>query len=77
MSTERSIRQPYLSIIAKNGNAQDKEKFLQIIRETLQKVADTGVNKDSCKGCVKTLWSLSSVKLITAVSQAGLCMESR
>ena len=50
---ERSIRQPYLSIIAKNGNAQDKEKFLQIIRETLQKVADTGVNKDSCKGCVK------------------------
>ena len=52
---ERSIRQPYLSIIAKNGNAQDKEKFLQIIRETLQKVADTGVNKDSVKAALNTM----------------------
>ena len=36
-SYERSIRQPFLSIIAKNSNAEDKDRFLGIIRETLSR----------------------------------------
>lgn len=44
---DSSIKQPAFSIIAKNANLSDKERFLQIIRETLEKLAKEGLNKKS------------------------------
>lgn len=44
---DSSIKQPTFSIIAKNANTSDKERFLQIIRETLEKLVKEGLNKKS------------------------------
>ncbi|WP_183775264.1 insulinase family protein [Catenibacillus scindens] len=54
-SYERSIRQPFLSIIAKNSNAEDKDRFLGIIRETLSKIVSDGINKNSLKAALNTM----------------------
>ena len=35
---DSSIKQPTFSIIAKNANASDKERFLAIIKETLEQL---------------------------------------
>ncbi len=42
---ESGICQPYLSIIAKNANEKDAERFLAVIRETLEKIVEEGVDK--------------------------------
>ena len=42
---EDGILQPYFSIVAKHANPQDKERFLQVIRETLEKIAQEGVDR--------------------------------
>jgi len=42
---DSSIKQPTFSIIAKNANTSDKERFLQIIRETLESLVKEGLNK--------------------------------
>ncbi len=44
---DSSIKQPTFSIIAKNANTSDKERFLQIIRESLEKLVKEGLNKKS------------------------------
>lgn len=44
---DSSIKQPTFSIIAKNANTSDKERFLQIIRETLEQLVKEGLNKKS------------------------------
>ena len=44
---DSSIKQPTFSIIAKNANASDKERFLRIIRETLEQLVKEGLNKKS------------------------------
>lgn len=44
---DSSIKQPTFSIIAKNANASDKERFLSIIRETLEQLVKEGLNKKS------------------------------
>lgn len=44
---DSSIRQPTFSIIAKNANVSDKDRFLKIIRETLEKLVKEGLNKKS------------------------------
>ena len=44
---DSSIKQPTFSIIAKNANVSDKEAFLRIIRETLEKLVKEGINKKS------------------------------
>ncbi|MBQ8279891.1 MAG: insulinase family protein [Roseburia sp.] len=44
---DSSIKQPTFSIIAKNANTSDKERFLQIIKETLEKLVKEGLNKKS------------------------------
>lgn len=41
------MHQPYFSIVAKNANEEDKERFLEIIRENLEEIAENGVDKDS------------------------------
>lgn len=39
--------QPTFSVIAKNTNPSEKEHFLQVIRETLEKIVQEGLNKKS------------------------------
>lgn len=41
------ILQPYFSIIAKNAGKDKKEEFLTVVRETLAKLADEGINRKS------------------------------
>ncbi len=50
--TER--QQPVFSIVAKNANASDKERFTAIIREELQKLADNGVNRKSLLAAINS-----------------------
>ena len=44
-SYDNSTYQPIFSIVAKNANLTDKDRFVQVIRETLQKQAEGGINK--------------------------------
>ena len=44
---DSSIKQPTFSIIAKNANLSDKEAFLQIIKETIERLVCEGINKKS------------------------------
>lgn len=46
-SYEDGILQPYFQIMAKGANAGDKERFLEVIRETLTKLAKEGINRKS------------------------------
>jgi hypothetical protein len=46
-SFDDGILQPQFSIIAKNANPEDEEKFINIINETLSELADRGLDKKS------------------------------
>ena len=39
------VKQPYLSIIAKNANAEQKDEFIRIVEESLSKLVKEGVDK--------------------------------
>ena len=41
--------QPYFSIIAKNANATDKDRFVQIIKDTLSDIVKNGVDEESIR----------------------------
>lgn len=43
------ILQPYFSVIAKNANKEQKGEFLTVLKGTLRKLADEGINKKSLK----------------------------
>lgn len=49
---EVDIRQPFFSIVAKNAEASQKEKFISIIEETLQKLSKDGVDKKSLAAAI-------------------------
>jgi presequence protease len=44
-SVDNGILQPVFSIIAKNANEEDQDKFLSVVRETLEELADKGLDK--------------------------------
>lgn len=44
---EYGIKEPYFSIIAKGTNVDRKEEFEEIVRNTLQKLVDEGIDKES------------------------------
>lgn len=44
---DTGVKQPYFSVIAKNANVEQKGAFIRIIEETLQKIADGGIDKKS------------------------------
>lgn len=44
---ESGILQPYFSIIAKDANKEQKGEFLAIVKGTLRKLADQGINRKS------------------------------
>ena len=46
-SFEDGMLQPFFSIVAKNANDEDQERFVTIIEETLQKLVKEGLNQDA------------------------------
>lgn len=46
-SYDGGVCQPVFSIVAKNANESDKERFVQIIEDTLKDIVKNGINKDS------------------------------
>ncbi|MDO5416838.1 MAG: insulinase family protein [Lachnospiraceae bacterium] len=44
---ENGILQPYFSVIAKNADAERKGEFLAVVKGTLRKLADRGIDKKS------------------------------
>lgn len=44
-SYDNSTYQPIFSVVAKNTNAADKERFVQVIRDTLREQVDGGISK--------------------------------
>ena len=44
-SFEDDIKQPMFSVIAQNANAEDEERFLTVIEETLRGLCEKGLNK--------------------------------
>ncbi len=49
---EVDIRQPFFSIVAKNAEASQQEKFVSIIEETLQKLVENGVDKKALAAAI-------------------------
>lgn len=52
---DSGIRQPYFSVIAKYANPEDKERFLTVIRETLTKLAETGLEEKALLAGINNL----------------------
>ena len=48
-SFEDGIKQTYFSIVAKGANLSQKEKFVKVIRDTLTKIAEEGIDKKAVK----------------------------
>lgn len=46
---ENGILQPYFSVIAKNANKEQKGEFLAVVKGTLRRLADQGINRKSLK----------------------------
>lgn len=46
---ESGILQPYFSVIAKNADKDQRGEFLAVVKGTLRKLADQGINKKSLK----------------------------
>lgn len=44
---DNSTLQPVFSVIAKNANPEQKEQFLQVIRETLQAQVADGIDQNA------------------------------
>lgn len=51
-SCENGIMQPMFSVIAKNTSKENKDTFVQIIRETLKKIVLEGIDKNSLKAAI-------------------------
>ena len=65
-SFESGIQQPSLSVVAKNANVGDKEKFLAVIRKVLEEQVKTASIKKHCWQ-VSILPSSVFVRQITAL----------
>jgi len=46
------LYQPFFSVIAKDSNYEDKDKFIQVIKESLKKVVEEGVDKKALKAAI-------------------------
>ncbi|WP_105614100.1 insulinase family protein [Vallitalea okinawensis] len=51
-SADTAIKQPALSIVAKGTNPEDEEKFLQVIRDTLKKLVEEGIDKKEIEAAI-------------------------
>lgn len=46
-SVDTGILQPQFSLVAKNANADDEDKFINIINDTIKQIVSDGINKKS------------------------------
>lgn len=54
-SVDNGILQPVFSVIAKNAEEEDKERFLTVIRETLEKLVEEGLDKQTLLAGINSL----------------------
>lgn len=54
-SYDNGIYQPTYSIIAKNANHKDKDRFLSLVEETLKDIVATGINEKSLRAAINRL----------------------
>ena len=47
--------QPVFSVIAKNANGEDRDRFVSLIRETLEKIASEGVDEKAIRAAVNIM----------------------
>lgn len=52
---ENGIYQPFYSVVAKNANKDQKEKFLEIINSTLEKVVQDGFDQNALLAALNTM----------------------
>ncbi len=52
---ERCVRQPYFSIVAKNCNVSDKERFMSVIRSALNNIIENGLDTDAIKASLNRM----------------------
>ena len=54
-SYESGVLQPFFSIIAKNANSCDAQRFCQLIRSTLEKTVEEGIDKKALLAGINTM----------------------
>ena len=54
-SFDSGIRQPMFSVVAKNAEREDEDRFLEVIRETLEKLCREGLNKKALEAAVNSM----------------------
>ena len=54
-SYDNGVYQPLFSIVAKNSNLSEKERFLKVIEDVLREQVNKGINKDSLKAAINYL----------------------
>ena len=54
-SYESGIQQPMFSVIAKNANGADKERFVQVVRETLSRLVSDGIDKKALRAGINIM----------------------
>lgn len=52
---DNGVKQPYFSVVAKNSEANRKEKFISLIEEVLKDVIEKGFDKDTLRASVNAL----------------------
>ena len=54
-SYDSGIRQPVFSVVVKNANREDEEKFREVVRTTLEKLCEEGLNPKAVEAAVNTM----------------------
>ena len=52
---ENQICQPLFSIVAKNCNPEDMDRFESIVTDTLKKVCDKGLDRNAIEACISSM----------------------
>ena len=52
---DNGVRQPYFSIVAKYSDEDKKERFIALVRETLEEIVKTGFKKDTLRAGLNAL----------------------
>ena len=73
---DNSTLQPVFSVIAKNANLEQKEQFLQVIRETLQAQVADGIDQNALLAGINRLRSSVSGRRISDSSRRDCSTES-
>ena len=75
---DSDLYQPFFSIIGKDANYEDKDKYIKVVREALEKVVKEGVDKKALKAAINTFTPpISSIPEIAAFvsNKASFCFK--